>query len=37
MKGYLFGLGEILVGGGLIFIFMDEEVNVDIGKFYDTP
>ena len=37
MKGYLFGLGEILVGGGLMFIFMYEEVNADIGKVYDTP
>ena len=37
MKGYLFGLGKILVGGGLMFIFMYEEVNADIGKVYDTP
>ena len=37
MKGYLFGLGEILFGGGLMIIFMYEEVNAGIGKVYDTP
>ena len=37
MKGYLFSLGEILVGGELMFIFMYEEVNGGIGKVYDTP
>ena len=37
MKGYLFDLGKILVGGGLMFVFMYEEVNTDIGTVYDTP
>ena len=37
MKGYLFGLGEILVEGGFMFIFMYEKVNAGIGKVYDTP
>ena len=35
MKGYLFSLGEILVGGELMFILCIEEVNAGIGKVYD--
>ena len=37
MKNHLFGLGAILVGGGLMFILMHREGNTDIGKVYDTP
>jgi hypothetical protein len=33
MKGYLFSLGEILVGGELMFIFMYEEVMQVLEKF----
>ena len=29
MKGYLFGLGAMLVGAGLMFVLMHEEVSAD--------
>jgi len=29
MKGYLFGLGAMLVGAGLMFVLMYEEVSAD--------
>ena len=29
MKGYLFGLGAILVGAGLMFVLMHGEVSAD--------
>ena len=32
MKGYLFGLGAMLVGAGLMFVLMHGEVSADISK-----
>ena len=37
MKKYLFGLGAMLVGAGLMFILMHGEVSAEIGKVYDKP
>ena len=37
MKGYLFGLGAMLVGAGLMFVLMYGEVSADIEKFYSKP
>ena len=34
MKHYLFGLGTMLVGAGLMFVLMHGEVSADIGKVY---
>ena len=35
MKKYLFGLGAMLVGAGLMFVLMHGEVSAEIGKVYD--
>jgi len=32
MKKYLFGLGAMLVGAGLMFVLMHGEVSADISK-----
>ena len=37
MKKYLFGLGAMLVGAGLMFVLMHGEVSADIEKFYSKP
>ena len=37
MKKYLFGLGAMLVGAGLMFVLMHGEVSAEIGKVYDKP
>ena len=37
MKRYLFGLGAMIVGAGLMFVLMHGEVSAGIGKVYDMP
>ena len=36
MKGYLFGLGAMVVGAGLMFVLMHGEVSADVQDKYRT-
>ena len=36
MKGYLFGLGAMVVGAGLMFVLMHGEVSADVQDEYPT-